>query len=185
MPLQAEPDQQPPQTLSVRPKQPQQKGGGGGERVLPAKSSWRPIPTRSHLKLSLFVQNNPNKRLTISFFLFFFFFFKVLLVTSPWRPIRTRNHLKFSQIAQNNPNTKQTKKPSVTGKIALEADPDEKPPQTPSDRPKQPQQKANKPTTKMYYCRNPPGGGARRGTTSNSVCSPKTTTTKSKLTRKT
>ena len=62
MPLQAEPDQQPLQTLSVRPKQPQQKGGGGG-RVLPAKSSLRPIPTRSYLKLSLFAQNNPNKRL--------------------------------------------------------------------------------------------------------------------------
>ena len=121
------------------------KKGGGGERVLPAKSSWRPIPTRSYRKLSLFAQNNPNKSQTI---FFFFFFFKVLLVKSPWRPIRTRNHLKFSQIAQNNPNTKQTKKPSVTGKIALEADPDEKPPQTPSDRPKQPQQKANKQTTK-------------------------------------
>lgn len=42
-----------------------QKGGGwGGGRVLPAKSSWRPIRTRSHLELSLFAQNNPNKRQT-------------------------------------------------------------------------------------------------------------------------
>ena len=90
---------------------------------------------------------SPKTTPTKGVLVFLLLFFKVLLVKSPWRPIRTRNHLKFSQIAQNNPNTKQTKKPSVTGKIALEADPDEKPPQTPSDRPKQPQQKANKPTT--------------------------------------